>query len=104
MTTLHTSAESLRSISMRGMAAKQKEVFDIVLIYQKRGHADMSLKEIQKAFEDEFGKRIDQVSSRVCELITAKRLIRTQEARACSVTGRMVRPVLVPAMQSRMFL
>jgi hypothetical protein len=103
MTTLHTSAESLRAISNKGMAAKQKEVFDIVLILQKRGQADVSGKEIAKFAWDEYGRHLDQVSARVCELLAAKRLIRSEVSRLCTVSKKSVHPLFVPATQDRMF-
>ena len=104
MTALHTSAESLRSIGMRDMAAKQKEVFDIVLILQKRGQADVSGQEIEQFAWDTYGKRLRAVSSRVCELLAAKRLVRSEVSRPCTVSTASVHGIFVPAAQSRMFL
>jgi hypothetical protein len=104
MSTLDTSSASLKQMGLREMAAKQKEIFDVVLARQREGQADMSLTEIRDAFESRHGRRIDlnRVSSRVSELVDAQRLERTQEPRACSISGRMVHPVYVPAHQARL--
>ena len=104
MSTLDTSAEALRSVGMREMAAKQREIFDIVLGCQRNGQPDMSLTEIRDTFERIHGRRIDlnRVSSRVSELVTAQRLVRTCDMRACSITGRQVHPVSVPVQQARL--
>lgn len=104
MSTLDTSAEALRSVGMREMAAKQREIFDVVLGCQRGGQPDMSLTEIRDTFERLHGRRIDlnRVSSRVSELVTAGRLVRTADTRPCSITGRPVHPVSVPAQQARL--
>ncbi len=105
MSTLDTSAESFRALGLRAMAAKQLEIYNIVKGCQIGGQADMSLTEIRDTFERLHGVRIDlnRVSSRVSELVAARRLVRTEEPRACTVSGRMVHPVLVPATQARFF-
>ena len=104
MTTLDTSAQSYRAIGLRAMAAKQLEIYNIVKGCQIGGQPDMSLTEIRDTFERLHGVRIDlnRVSSRVSELVAAKRLHRQQESRACSVSGRQVHAVLVPATQARL--
>lgn len=104
MTTLDTSAQSYRAIKPREMANKQAEIFDIVRACQREGQPDMSLTEIRDTFERVHNKRIDlnRVSSRVSELVAAKRLHRQQDARPCSVSGKQVHAVFVPATQARL--
>jgi hypothetical protein len=104
MSTLDTSSASLKRIGLREMAAKQKEIFDVVLACQRAGQPNMSLTEIRDTFESRHGRRIDlnRVSSRVSELVDANRLARCTETRACSISGRMVHPVFVPPQQARL--
>jgi len=45
--TLDTSIASLKRIGLREMAAKQKEIFDVVLACQRAGQPNMSLTEIK---------------------------------------------------------
>ena len=104
MSTLDTSSESWRSVGLREMAAKQREMFDVVRRSRLAGQPDMSLTEIRDTFERLHGRRIDlnRVSSRVSELVSAGRLTRTPDTRPCSITGRPVHPVSVPATQARL--
>ena len=67
---------------------------------------DLSLREIAKRYELIHSRTIDvgTVSARVSNLIAAKRLVRVEgSARACSISGKTVQPVSVPAQQARMF-
>lgn len=100
-----TSAQALQALGLREMSRRGREIFDVVLAAQRNGAQDMSLTEIRDAYERRHGRRVDvaHVSARVHGLIDIRWLARCAEARPCSVTGRMVHPVFVPAKQARLF-
>lgn len=100
----YTSARALGSLGNTGIKTSSDKVFDIVLAAQRNGADDLSGKEIQARYELLYGKRIDSgtVSARVNNLVTAKRLERLTFSRACTVTGRDIYPVRVPAAQARL--
>lgn len=101
---LDTSSAALAVFGLKKMARQQQAIFDVVLAAQRNGAVDMSLTEIRDAFERTHSKRIDlnRVSARVSNLVAAQRLVRAVDARLCSVTGYLVRPVFVPAAQVRL--
>ncbi|SFB96358.1 hypothetical protein SAMN05216344_106110 [Polaromonas sp. OV174] len=105
MSVLNTSAQALKGLAARDMGRKQREIFDVVLDSQRSGTQDMSLNEIRDIYESRQGRRIELgfVSARVSELVAAKRLVRLDDIRACSVTGSAVRPVCVPSEQAGLF-
>ena len=71
----------------------------------KVGEGDMSLTEIQRAYERTYNTRIDvgRVSARVSNMIAGGQLHRRAEPRPCMVTGRMVHPVF-PAQKQASFV
>lgn len=101
-TTADTSAASFDIERPRWQASKQKQLFDIVLGAQRNGAADMSMRELQAAYERLHSKRIDMSSVSSCcnGLVTAGRLVRATGVRACLVTGRDILPLSVPAKQA----
>lgn len=80
-------------------------VLDIVLAAVRNGAIDMSLREIAHTFTRVHGKPIDvgTVSARVTALVDAGRLVRLPgSTRPCSLSGKTVSPVTVPATQARL--
>ena len=99
-----TSAQALDAMGLRRMAGQRRKIFDIVVVAQRRGAKDLSLREIQQRFELLEGRRIDvsTVSARVNNLVAAGWLERRSDIRHCSVTGMAVHPVFVPPTQARL--
>lgn len=80
-------------------------VLDIVVAAVRNGAIDMSLREIAQTFTKVHRKPIDvgTVSARVTALVDAGRLVRLPgSVRACSISGKTVSPVTVPATQVRL--
>jgi hypothetical protein len=97
-----SSSESFKQLSPKKLAAKMAEILDVVSMCHRAGLPDLSLSEIQQAYERHHQRRIDlnRVSARVYDLVRAERLVRLTETRACRVTGRNVLPVYVKPLQS----
>lgn len=104
MNTHQTSAQSLSSLGNMVLKTEADKILDICVGAQRNGAHDMSGREIQQRYEFLYGRRIDSgtVSARVNALILAGRLKRSSIARACSVTGRDIYPVLVLMAQTRL--
>ena len=104
VSTLDTQSDSLRAIGLKRLARSQQEILDVVLSSCEPLMGDMSLVEIQDAYERINGRRIDvgRVSARVSNLIAAGRLDRREATRPCSKTGRPVHPVFPPQKQARL--
>ena len=104
ISTADTSAASFDAERPRWVASKQKALFDLVLGAQRNGAADMSMRELQAAYERLHSKRIElsSVSSCCNGLVTAGRLVRATPIRACSITGRDIFPLSVPLTQARL--
>lgn len=98
-----TSAMALDAVGLTGRMGLQNKILDICLREQRGGAEDLSGKEIQVIFERQYGQRIEAstVSGRVNELVAAKRLERIVLTRKCTVTGRDIHAVRVPATQAR---
>lgn len=106
MRVAETSRSVLGAISFPERKQQVDVVFDIVVAACRNGALDMSLREIAHTYAQVHGKPIDvgTVSARVTALVDARRLVRLPGAvRACSISGKTVSPVTVPATQVRMF-
>lgn len=101
---MDTSAEALQALGLRTRQKQLRAVFDVVLACQRGGVKDMSLTEIRNEFERRNNTRIDlnRVSARVFDLCSMGWLQRREDTRPCTVTGRNVHPVFVPAKQARL--
>lgn len=101
--TLDTQSASLQAVGLKKLARQQQEILDVVVACCD-SFGDMSLVEIQDAYERINGRRIDvsRVSARVSNMIAGGRLLRRTETRPCSKTGRMVHPVFPPQKQARL--
>ena len=104
VSTIDTQSSSLQAIGLKALARQQQDILDIVLAAMRNGAHDLSLVEIQQAYECQHGKRIDvsRVSARVWDLINAQRLQRRTDTRPCSITRRLVHPVYAPVRQARL--
>lgn len=103
---MDTSAKSLEQVGLKKLANQQQEIFDVVLGAQRNGAQDMSLAEIREAYERRYNKRIEtgRISARVADMVSARRLARRSDTRACSITQRAIHPVYVPEQQARLFV
>lgn len=104
MNTNQTSAQAFSSLGNMVLKTEADKILDICVGAQRNGAHDMSGREIQQRYEFLYGRRIDSgtVSARVNAFILAGRLKRSSIARACSVTGRDIYPVLVLMAQTRL--
>ena len=100
MNTHQTSAQAFSSLGNMVLKTEADKILDICVGAQRNGAHDMSGREIQQRYEFLYGRRID--SGTVNALILAGRLKRSSIARACSVTGRDIYPVLVLMAQTRL--
>lgn len=100
----HASAAAFAQVGNMTIKTEADKIHDICVAAQRHGARDMSGREIQHQYELIYGKRIDSgtVSARVNALTLAGRLKRSSVARACSITGRDIYPVLVPVTQTRL--
>ena len=102
--TTDTKADAYRSLSVGALKKQADQVFDIV---QRRASEQpdgtLTGKEIQFYFERDYGYRIESGSISRCVggLVTAKRLVRMQCPRACSISGKPVLPVAMAQSQLR---
>jgi hypothetical protein len=101
VSTLDTQSDSFRAISPKKLAKQQQQILDVVI----SGHGDMSLVEIQRAYEATYNTRIDvaRVSARVSNLIAGGQLHRKVDPRPCTITRRPVHPVF-PAQKQTSFV
>lgn len=105
ITTLDTSADSLKAFGIKRLSKQQQAIHDVVSQAARHGVVDMSLNEIRDRYEATHGQRIDvgRVSARVSELVAAGRLVRATIHRDCLVTKHKCLPVSVPAKQAPLF-
>lgn len=95
VSSIDTQSDSFRAIGAKKLAKQQQDILDVVLRHCAPMVGDMSLVEIQRAYEATYGTRIDvgRVSARVSNMIAGGQLHRRTETRACIYTGRQVHPV-----------
>lgn len=101
-TTNETKAASFAQVGAREMKRLNEQLRDLVVGHQINGGRDMTGREIQRAYEARYGKRIESgtVSGAVNRLVAAGVLARRDVTRACAVTGRAVLPVYAVARQA----
>lgn len=100
--TAETSAASFKGVSAGQMKRLNDELLDLVLGAQRNGCKDLSLRELQQAYELRHSKRIElgTVSGAVTRMVAANKLVRDATPRRCHVTGREILPFCVPATQA----
>ncbi len=103
---VNTSASSLQALGVHGQKTHMDLVETVVRQACKRGAKDISMREIQQALERDHGVRLDMssISGRVHGLVTAKRIVRGEEERKCTVTGRDIKPLSAPMVQGSLAL
>lgn len=99
--TAETSAASFKNVSAKSMKRLNDDLFDLVQGAQRNGCKDLSLRELQQAYELRHSKRIElgTVSGAVTRMVAANKLVRDSTPRRCHVTGREILPFCVPATQ-----
>ncbi len=105
VSSLDTQSDSFRAIGAKKLARQQQEILDVVINGCAPMVGDMSLTEIQRAYERTYNTRIDvgRVSARVSNMIAGGQLHRRADPRQCTITLRMVHPVF-PAQQQASFV
>jgi hypothetical protein len=105
VSSLDTQSDSYRAINPKKLAKQQQEILDVVASGCHPMVGDMSLVEIQRAYEATYNTRIDvaRVSARVSNLIAGGQLHRKVDPRPCTITRRMVHPVF-PAQKQTSFV
>lgn len=100
-TTGETSSAAFQQVRASGMKRLNDDLLDLVQGAQRNGCKDLSLRELQQAYELRHSKRIElgTVSGAVTRLVAAKKLVRDTTPRRCNVTGREIMPFCAPAKQ-----
>ena len=101
-TTAETKAASFAQVGARELKRLNEQLRDIVIGHQVNGGRDMTGREIQRAYEARYNKRIESgtVSGAINRLVASGVLARRDVTRACAVTGRAVLPVYAVARQA----
>lgn len=105
VSSLDTQSDSFRAIGAKKLARQQQDILDVIINGCAPMVGDMSLTEIQRAYERTYNTRIDvgRVSARVSNMIAGGQLHRRADPRPCTITQRMVHPVF-PAQQQTSFV
>lgn len=96
-----TRATAFKAVKASGLKRLNDELIDLVRGAQLNGCKDLSLRELQQAYELRHGKRIElgTVSGAVTRLVAAGTLVRDTVPRRCHVTNREIMPFCAPAKQ-----
>lgn len=99
-----TSAASLQAVGLQGQKTQMDLVESVVRAACLHGAADISMREVQQALTRDHGVSLDlsSISGRVTALVSAKRVVRAEESRKCSVTGRDIKALSMPRVQGRL--
>jgi hypothetical protein len=100
-TTGETRATAFKGVKASGLKRLNDDLLDLVRGAQMNGCKDLSLRELQQAYELRHSKRIElgTVSGAVTRLVAANKLVRDATPRRCNVTGREIMPFCAPAKQ-----
>ena len=100
-TTAETRGTAFQAVKASGLKRLNDELLDLVRGAQLNGCKDLSLRELQQAYELRHAKRIElgTVSGAVTRLVAANKLVRDTAPRRCHVTGREIVPFCAPATQ-----
>jgi hypothetical protein len=101
---MSTKSQALQQLGNSIIKSQGDKVLDICIAAQRNGANDLTRREIQFQWEQESGRRVEvsDVSRSVNGLVAASRLMVLLVPRPCSITGRMVQALQVPAVQSRL--
>ena len=99
---LNTSAAALHQISNTRRKAVCDMIVSVVTQAQCKGARDMSMREVQAAINEAYGRWIDvsTISGRVTLLVASGQLLRVTAPRPCTVTGATVNALSVPMQQA----
>lgn len=99
---LNTSAAALHQISNGKRKQLCELIVDVVTQAQRKGARDMSMREVQAAINEAYGRWLDvsTISGRVTLLVASGQLLRVTAPRACTVTGATVNALSVPMRQA----
>ncbi|WP_157991631.1 hypothetical protein [Caldimonas tepidiphila] len=97
-------AQALADIGLERQRHQNDDVEDVVRAAQRNGMDGLTRSEIRERLELITSRRWEgsTVSRCVNGLIAAERLVQLGQRRECSVTGRVVTVVAVPAVQARL--
>lgn len=100
-TTGETRATAFKEVKASSLKRLNDDLLYLVRGAQANGCQDLSLRELQQAYELRHGKRIElgTVSGAVTRLVAGNKLVRLGNPRRCNVTGREILPFFVPAEQ-----
>jgi len=101
-TTLETSATAFKQVSATQLKCLNDTLFDLVVGAQLHGAKDMSLRELQQAYEARHNKRIElgTVSGAITRMVAAHKLVRNTMPRHRAITGREILPFCAPLKQT----
>ena len=97
-----TSAQALRQISNSKRKTLCDMIVDVVTQAQRKGAKDMSMREVQAALNEAYGRWVDlsTISGRVTELMAGNRVQRTTKPRPCTISKALVQALSVPMQQA----
>lgn len=98
---LDTSVEAFHQLPISTLKTQSDRIYEVVAAHCARRGTDASLNEIKRLYRATHGKDIElsTTSARVNALVAAGRLERLEITRKCSITGRNVHPIRLPAKQ-----
>lgn len=97
----NTSAQALHQISNGKRKTLCDMIVDVVTQAQRRGERDLSMREVQAALHQAYGRWVDvsTISARVNEMV-GTRLQRTTAPRQCTISKAQVQALSVPLRQA----
>ena len=100
---VNTSAVAFEALGNKGRQNMHTKIIDICIGAQKHGIPDLTASEIADRYHTAHGKKVKDgsMAGRISELVTAKRLER-MDARICTSSASLARPVRVPMTQARL--
>lgn len=101
---LDTSIQSFQALGLRTQKSHMDLIESVVRNACRAGQVDISMREIQQVLRRDVGLELDvsSISGRVNNLVLGKRLLRSENARKCTVSGRDIKPLSVPMVQGRL--
>ncbi len=100
---VNTSAVAFEALGNKGRQSMHTKIIDICIGAQKHGIPDLTASEIADRYLIAHGKTVKDgsMAGRISELVAASRLERC-EARICTSSTSLARPVRVPMTQARL--
>ena len=100
---VNTSAVAFAALGNQGKQNMHSKIIDICIAAQKHGIPDLTASEISDRYHTAHDWRVKDgsMAGRISELVRASRLERC-EARICTSSKSLARPVRVPMTQTRL--